>query len=255
MLSTSDAYQNDGHVRITTITHPDGTRAYIVNTPGTQNWGRGATDNPLDALGNLSTVNGSSSASTQAVWAAMEKAGIPPGSPVLMAGHSQGGMINQTLMSDPRFTERFNVTHAVTYGSPVDAIPDTSGARQLHLAHDKDEVPMVDYGNFPKPSRLSDNAEVVTLPTPDGVYEHSAGEYLGLGQPFGTPDSTRPPGSVSDLGTAVKEAHDHRLYAESVSRSNDPRIDAFEDDLDNFIVPSGGDSQVTAFDVEIRRTK
>lgn len=38
MRSTSDAYQNDGHVRITEITRPDGTSAYIVNVPGTQPW-------------------------------------------------------------------------------------------------------------------------------------------------------------------------------------------------------------------------
>lgn len=245
MRSTSDAYENDGNVRITEITRPDGSTAYIVNTPGTQTWDFGSTDNPLDSLGNLATVNGDSAAATEAVWDAMEDAGIPPGSPVLMAGHSQGGMINQTLMSDPRFTERFNVTHAMTYGSPVDSIPDTSGARQLHVAHAGDVVPRSDYDNFPRPSRLRGDDNVVQLDNPPGYGDPTPPG--GLGQPIGPARPLE--------GDNVKFAHDHQKYAASVAASDDPRVDAFEDDLGDFIVPTGDSSKVSAVDVEIRRRK
>lgn len=175
----------------------------------------------------------------------MEKAGIPPGSPVLMASHSQGGMISQSLLSDPSFTERFNVTHSVTYGSPVDAIPDTSEARQLHLQHRGDVVPRVDLGNAPKISRLDDDASVVTLDNPATAWapDPTVNDYPGMKPLSGPP--------VDD----IKQAHSHENYADSVAASDDPRIADFENDLDEFIVPEGDTSKVTAVDVEIRRRK
>lgn len=235
MRNTSAAYENHGTVRITEITRPDGTSAYIVNIPGTQ-FGSDLQSNPLDAAGNVPTVGGNSSAATEAVWDAMDKAGIPPGAPVLTVGHSQGGMIAQTLLSDPAFTERFNVTHSMTYGSPVDAIPDTSDARQLHLRHESDMVPRLDLGNGPLPNRLQDDSTVVPLDNPPGV------------QPF-APSTPTNPVPLLDL----TEAHSERKYANSVGNSSDPRITAFEDDLDDFIVPPGDDSKVSAVDIAIRR--
>ncbi|WP_162786963.1 WXG100 family type VII secretion target [Janibacter anophelis] len=235
MRNTSAAYENDGTVRITEITRPDGTSAYIVNIPGTQ-FGSDLQSNPLDAAGNVPTVGGNSSAATEAVWDAMDKAGIPPGAPVLTVGHSQGGMIAQTLLSDPAFTERFNVTHSMTYGSPVDAIPDTSDARQLHLRHESDMVPRLDLGNGPLPSRLQDDSTVVPLHNPPGV------------QPFAPSTPTNPVPLID-----IVDAHSERKYADSVGSSSDPRVTAFEDDLGDFIVPTGEDSKVSAVDIEIRR--
>ncbi|WP_114203115.1 WXG100 family type VII secretion target [Janibacter anophelis] len=245
MLGTTAAYKNDANVRITTIEHADGTKAYIVHTPGTQTFTAGMGSNPLDSFGNFATVHGGSSASTEAVWDAMEKAGIPPGAPVLMAGHSQGGMINQSLMADPRFTSRFNVTHAMTYGSPVESIPDTSGARQLHLQHAGDLVPKVDFGNAPQPSLLRDSSDVVTLENPEGVWDPQPVKNYGLGQPLMRPGES--------LGTEIKGAHDHEDYAKSVASAKDPRIDSFEGDLDNFIVQPNDGSKVSGVDIEIRR--
>ncbi|CAM3968187.1 hypothetical protein [Janibacter anophelis] len=245
MRGTSSAYANDSNVRITTITHADGSKAYIVQTPGTQTFTPGTGSNPLDSMGNFATVHGGSSASTEAVWDAMEKAGIPPGAPILMAGHSQGGMINQTLMSDPRFMERFNVTHAMTYGSPVESIPDTSGARQLHLQHEGDIVPRVDLGNTPEQSLLRDSSDVVTLDNPPGVWETEPVKNHGLGQPFVWPGK--------DPYTEITGAHSHDAYADSVAASKQPKITSFENDLDEFIVQPHDGSKVTGVDVEIRR--
>ncbi|CAM4223572.1 hypothetical protein JAAN108728_16310 [Janibacter anophelis] len=148
-------------------------------------------------------------------------------------------------MSDPTFTERFNVTHSVTYGSPVDAIPDTSDARQLHLQHRGDVVPRVDLGNAPRVSRLDDDATVVTLDNPQTAwaYDPTWNDQPGIQLPSGP------------FPKDVLEAHSHKNYANSVAASDDPRITAFENDLDNFIVPAGDESKVTAVDVEIRRRK
>lgn len=255
MRSTSDAYGNDGNVRITEITRPDGSSAYIVNTPGTQPWTPGTSNNPLDLLGNLGSVSGDSTAASEAVWDAMDKADIPPDAPVLMAGHSQGGMINQGLLADPEFVERFNVTHSLTYGSPVDSIPDTSGVRQLHLHHKDDAVPQTDMGNAPKPSRLGDDATVVELDNPPGVYEKSVGERLGIGQPLMPPGDSSGGGDWEGAQKDVIDAHSHKLYADSVKSSSDPALREFENDLDDFVVPRGERSDVSGVDIKIKREK
>lgn len=234
LRSTTDAYQVDGTVRITTVTQPDGTTAYIVNTPGTESWSPNAGDNPLDLTGNLAAMSEQPSAAMEAVTAAMEAAGIPPDAPVLLVGHSQGGIINTALISDPAFTDRFNVTHSVTYGSPVDTFDTDQSVQQLNIQHESDLVPMLDLGDasyvpgnpfpVPNPEQAANgngpSATTVTLPNPGAWYDPAAN-------------------------------HDHSSYADSVAASDDPAIAAYEASLSAFLAQQG--TEVSGSDYEVVR--
>lgn len=158
----------DGAVRITTVTGSDGP-SYIVSIPGTQSWAL-SSDMPADLTGNLQIASGQSSTAAEAVRLAMIEAGVPADAPVLLSGHSQGGMIAMQLAGDPTFREQFDVTSVMTFGSPIDgaAVPDTIDV--LAFQHASDAVPQLDLaglrvdGTVPRPS----GADVVTLPDPAG---------------------------------------------------------------------------------------
>src|SRR5690606_4575026 len=93
---------------------------------------------------NFEMVAGKVSDSMLAVVAAMEAAGIPADAPVMLVGHSQGGLAAMTLVQHPEFTSRFNVTHVMTAGSPVGNLPTPPGVTSLHLEVVEDITPGVD---------------------------------------------------------------------------------------------------------------
>ena len=143
-------------IRITEVTTTDANgnprTAYIVNVPGTDGLGEfpgsiTGSDNPFDNTSNLELQAGERSASMEAVEAAMREAGIPPGAPVLLNGHSQGGMVTSALLQDPAFRERYNVTHMITEGSPNDSRQVPAGVNYLALEHTNDAVPKLDFGD------------------------------------------------------------------------------------------------------------
>lgn len=181
--------------------HPTGV---IVNVPGTQTWDPRAGDNPFDATGNLAQAGpGHRSAGSQAVADAMAKLyaeqGIPPGTPVMLNGHSQGGMTAASLASDPEFRAKYNVTNMMTTGSPVDSYGVDPSIRQINLQHQHDAVPRLDLGDayagpspfprvpvvpVPNPLPQNEGAHNVTLPDPPPspdtnalVNNHDAGNY------------------------------------------------------------------------------
>lgn len=126
--TTNMAYSDHGKpgtedtgVRISAVRKPGEAPAYIVSIPGTTRWMPDGAANPTDLTGNLELAGGNLSTAAEAVRMAMERAGIPEGSPVMLSGHSQGGMIAAALAADAGFTDRFNVTNVVTFGSPVDS--------------------------------------------------------------------------------------------------------------------------------------
>lgn len=198
VLATTDAaYSDQGKsgtpdtgVRITTIEKPGEPPAYIVSIPGTTRWEPDGAANPADLTGNLELAGGNLSTAAEAVRLAMEQANIPEGAPVMLTGHSQGGMIAAALASDSGFTDRFNVTNVVTFGSPVDSTPIPPAIDVLALQHAGDPVPKVDLGDATSGpaghvSLSRDNgATLVTLPNPDidpgfaGSEYHHASRYV-----------------------------------------------------------------------------
>lgn len=181
LATTNMAYGDQGKpgtpdtgVRITMVEKPGEPPAYIISIPGTTRWLPDGAANPTDLTGNLELAGGNLSTAAEAVRLAMENAGIPEGSPVMLSGHSQGGMIAAALASDAGFTDRFNVTNVVTFGSPVDSAPIPPSIDVLALQHAGDPVPKVDLADATAwpggiVSTTQDNgAAIVTMPNPAG---------------------------------------------------------------------------------------
>jgi hypothetical protein len=85
--------------------------------------------------------------------AAPEPATGPNPDPVMLVGHSLGGIAAAGLASSPRFTSAHPVTHVVTMGSPVGRMPVPAGTEVLSLEHTQDAVPRLD--GQPNPDRAS----------------------------------------------------------------------------------------------------
>lgn len=130
-----------GAVAIETLTAPDGTRRHVVYIPGTQDWG--VTDpNPADAHANLVAVTGGLPDAARTVRDALAAHGVAPDEPVLLAGHSQGGMI--AAVGAGALADRYRVTHVLTAGSPTGRIVIPPGVAALHLENSRDLVPALD---------------------------------------------------------------------------------------------------------------
>jgi len=130
----------DGEIDIQLVGNPP---HYIVNLPGTDSW-----DDPGDArdlTANLQLVGAQDTAYSRGILEAMDRAGIPKDAPVMLVGHSQGGMTAVHLAADPDFQERFNVRHVVTVGAPTAQVPDIpSGTHVFSLENTGDVVPLLD---------------------------------------------------------------------------------------------------------------
>ncbi|PRY10449.1 hypothetical protein [Kineococcus rhizosphaerae] len=135
-----------GRVRLERVTQADGRVAWIVEIPGTQDWTPvpGATGTPMDLTTNLRAVAGQDTATGAAVVAALRRAGVGPDQPVLLAGHSQGGLTAASLAADPAVTGEFRITHVLTAGSPVDGLDVADGVQVVSLEHTGDVVPALD---------------------------------------------------------------------------------------------------------------
>ncbi|WP_219108935.1 hypothetical protein [Austwickia sp. TVS 96-490-7B] len=127
------------------ITKLEGTPPkYIVTIPGTQAWGPVRTNNPVDLSSNVGLMAGNQVELQRQVAAAMKEAGIEPGDPVMLNGHSQGGICAAALASDPKFRQAYNVQSVVTAGSPIARFEIPPNIDVLALEHDSDAVPKLE---------------------------------------------------------------------------------------------------------------
>ncbi|MBD5830723.1 hypothetical protein [Janibacter melonis] len=235
MLGTTDAYAVEGSIRVTQVTQPDGSTAYVVATPGTQSWGPTTGSNTFDLTGNLVAMSGQQSAAMQAVQEAMAQAQIPPDAPVMLVGHSQGGIVTTALLEDPAFTSRYDITHSLTYGAPADTFDTDPSVLRLDLQHASDAVPRLDLGD----SLYDPLVPLVPLPNLD---------QLAHGNGPGATTVTLPdPAGPLDLAGN----HSHAAYADSVAASQDPAVAAYEASLAAFLAEDG--AVVTGTDYEVGR--
>lgn len=154
-----------GSVGITRIDRPDGTRSWVVAIPGTQVGSPLAGSNPMDMATNLALVAGRPEDASELVARSMAAAGIAPGEPVLLAGHSQGGMVAMDVAADPALRHRFAVAAVLTAGSPVGGMDLPAGTVALHLEHSQDLLHGVDgTANPPSPQRTTVERDLAVSP-------------------------------------------------------------------------------------------
>ncbi len=195
-----------GTVRVEGVRGADGRPAWVVEIPGTQEWSPVPGSNPADLTADVATLGRVSTAAAATVVRALELAGARPDEPVLLAGHSLGGMLAAALAADAAFTRRFRVTHVLAAGSPVAGFAVPAGVAVLAVEHDDDLVPALDGARNP------DRADWVTVRR--------------------TPRRGRAPGA----------AHDSRAYAETgglVDASGDPSLRAWRAGLGPFLARPG----------------
>lgn len=188
MQGVTDSYQvgahpdSHGDVRVTRVDNGTGTPAYVVSIPGTETWSPSASATGRDLTANLQLVAGNPTAAAQSVELALQQADIPPGAPVMLVGHSQGGIIAATLASDPAFVERYGVTNVLTYGAPIDHVTIDPSVRVLQVQHGFDVVPRLDLGGLSTgPDAFPARQPGVVLDSPGHFWEagvnHSYVEY------------------------------------------------------------------------------
>ncbi|PVU83024.1 hypothetical protein DDP54_08445 [Cellulomonas sp. WB94] len=225
MRSVSAGYATPGAVEVTRLDHPDGSRSWLVAVPGTQEGSVGG-PNPFDMQSNLELLAGQSAAASELTVAAMEQAGIEPGEPVMLAGHSQGGMTAMALAGSATVTARFAITHVLTAGSPVAGMSTQPGVQVLNVEHTTDAIPVLDgRANPDTRDRTTVRRDLSVADDPaDRVARHS-----------------------------LLESHDVKLYGRTLdlvdaAADHDASIDAWEESVGSTVFgPQGTTAVVTRY--------
>lgn len=201
-------------VGVQRLDHADGSTSWVVSVPGTRCMDVVPGADPMDNATNLALMAGQPDDMTEAVQVAMLRAGVGPDDQVLLAGHSQGGMVATRLATSLRGT--YAIEAVLTAGSPVASMPVPADVAALHLEHAQDAVPALD--GWRNPDAANRTTVVRTLPGLDTAT--AGGGLLGLG-----------PGGVG-------RAHEAWRYAETaavVQRLDDPSVRGFQDAVDRVL--------------------
>ncbi|KQW50682.1 hypothetical protein ASC77_25485 [Nocardioides sp. Root1257] len=176
-LSPDPDSRDNGTLEVQTLDGGTDRARHIVYVPGTDDLGTlpwTQDDDVRDLGSDLRSAAGEPTSYQRGILEAMRRAGIGPHEPVLLVGHSLGGMEAAALASrDTGFT----ITDVVTAGSPtaqVDGFPD--GVHVLSLEHRGDVVPLLDGTDNP------DSTQQTTVAFTDGhdttvVGAHGYGHY------------------------------------------------------------------------------
>ncbi|MGR2752327.1 hypothetical protein [Agromyces arachidis] len=162
--------------------------SWIVYSSGTVDFGAVPGSEPYDTTSNLHVVadaseraalvglSGDSGAAERAVRAAMASAGVAAGDPVLVVGHSAGGIVAANLAADPDL----EVVGAVSLGGPVAQVP-TADTPVLSVVHSEDLVPALGGRGVASDGRLVVERGITTAaPTrEDPLPAHALVEYRG----------------------------------------------------------------------------
>ncbi|QKE83722.1 hypothetical protein [Arthrobacter sp. NEB 688] len=189
-----------GRVRVVEVAAAEGS-AWVVVVPGTQSWSPRAGPEVFDLSADLAAVAGGATLAGAGVRAALDRAqegsvrrralgaGAVAAEPVVLVGHSQGGMHAAALAADPAFTAGHRVTHVLTTGAPVGLLPVPGTVHVLSVEHADDPVPVLDLA--PNPARPSWLTLRVGAGQPVDVSRHDLGAYertvrAAAGAPLGT---------------------------------------------------------------------
>lgn len=145
-LGARDADLHHGAIDVRVITLADGSRRVIVDVTGTKSWTPLPTGDITSLTTNGRALVGEPTAYEHGVLAAMRQAGVRRDDPVMLVGHSEGGMVAVEAARDAAASGQFTITHLVTAGAPIGltvaALP--RSIQVLALENTRDLVPHLD---------------------------------------------------------------------------------------------------------------
>jgi len=202
-----------GRIRVIQVPQPDGSSAWIIQLPGTQEWSPSAGPTLADLSSDILLMAERQTQYEQAVLDVLARSAILTGEPVMLTGHSLGGITAANVPANEIVQRDYHVTHVVTGGSPIDRVAMPDGVQVLALQDSRDVVPRLDgYNGLDRP-----NWTTVTF-TDDGPKT----EYLHPGN-----------------------AHDYQRYIAgggAVDTSTDPSVQAFTASAEPFFRQSAESS-------------
>ncbi|WP_175957348.1 alpha/beta hydrolase [Schaalia sp. Marseille-Q2122] len=127
-------------------------RRWLISMPGTESVDPISNANPADTEANIREVLNLPSSMRggllKALHDAMARDGIAPEDvvrePVMICGHSQGGMVGTALATAPPETLGINVKALLTLGTPSRRLRIRDDVTMIAVAHDQDIVPSID---------------------------------------------------------------------------------------------------------------
>ncbi|MCQ9163803.1 hypothetical protein [Arthrobacter sp. STN4] len=218
LAGSQDAYgYPPGSVVVDRLDRPDGTRAWIVHLPGTEDWSTVDSANPMDLEGDLEGLTAAQQEHfkqqevvvQEMMRQALAAAGARATEDVMITGHSGGGIHAAAAAANPQFLADFNVKMIIIAGAPARNLPVAPGVKVLDFQNEDDIVTALDYGPPP------DSADWVT------VTSHRSGGA-----------------DVKGAVETVKNAHDLGNYlddAAALERSSDPGIQAVQGSVGLFL--------------------
>ena len=200
-LSEGPGSPANGTVEVQTITDPDGGPRHILYLPGTDDfnapWDQDGDVRDLET--DLGSVAGRPDAYQQGILEVLDRAGVGKYEPVLIVGHSLGGMEAAAILASHG---GHHITDVVTAGAPTAQVPGfPSGSHVLSLEQRGDIVPELD--GAPNPDSVEQTTVTFDAHPDGGVLGHH--DYAVYEEGAGLVDDATD-ASVAD---AVQSLHDH----------------------------------------------
>nr|WP_308582645.1 Mbeg1-like protein [uncultured Gardnerella sp.] len=169
-------------IAISRFKKADGKTSWLVVIPGTD----GKAHSPFGWEQNAEVMSHTPLArkqadSTRMVVEAMKKSGIKSKDPVVLVGHSQGGIVAASIASD--YSKQYNIQHVVTAGSPIANHPIAKRTWVTSIEMEDELVPSLDGKENPRRSNWitihgkAMHVKETQKPLPPGVTRFSGRKY------------------------------------------------------------------------------
>lgn len=214
--------ESDDNIDVRVVSDASGAvTGVIVDIPGTRDWNLpwqpgGANDmgTNVDAMAGNPTVL--QRGIEQALADAYARHGIPAETPVMLAGHSQGGIVAAGA-ADDLIASGYQVTHVVTAGSPVGRIDVPDSVRVLSLENSGDLVPHLDATDNPSAANRTTITFDHQTGTPGGNHAIGDGNYVSAADQLDRGDDPSVRAFLAGTGVFL-DGHQVSTYEYSVTR-------------------------------------
>ncbi|WP_111720264.1 hypothetical protein [Homoserinimonas sp. OAct 916] len=156
-----------------------GTASWLVYVGGTIDAGSQSGAEPWDMTSNVRAIARAQAGSVTATMRAMDAAGIAPTDPLILVGHSQGGLVAAAVAASDRFGRGEHIG-LLTFGSPTGQLPLPETVRSIGIEHFDDPIPALGGVGLADNPRLLVRRQVFTDSVPpagDWLPAHSMDHY------------------------------------------------------------------------------